>query len=43
MQALRKNYAQVKTAVAIAADVSLNSAMLYGNQFDMDTFLNMFK
>ena len=34
---------EVKTAVAIAADVSLNSSMLYGNQFDMDTFLNMFK
>jgi alkylhydroperoxidase/carboxymuconolactone decarboxylase family protein YurZ len=34
---------EIKTAVAIAADVSLNSAMLYGNQFDMDTFLNMFK
>ena len=34
---------EIKTAVAIAADVSLNSSMLYGNQFDMDTFLKMFE
>ncbi|MFP6802780.1 MAG: carboxymuconolactone decarboxylase family protein [Pseudomonadales bacterium] len=33
---------EIKTAVAIAADVGLNSAMLYGNQFDMDTFMEMF-
>ena len=34
---------EIKTAVAIAADVSLNSSMLYGNQFDIDTFLKMFE
>lgn len=34
---------EIKTAVAIAADVSLNSSMLYGNQFDMDKFLKMFE
>ncbi|MDG0979448.1 MAG: carboxymuconolactone decarboxylase family protein [Halieaceae bacterium] len=34
---------EIKTAVAIAADVSLNSSMLYGSQFDMDTFLKMFE
>lgn len=34
---------EIKTAVAIAADVALNSSMLYGNQFDMDTFLKMFE
>ena len=34
---------EIKTAVAIAADVSLNSSMLYGNQFDMDMFLKMFE
>lgn len=33
---------EIKTAVAIAADVALNSSMLYGNQFDMDAFLKMF-
>jgi AhpD family alkylhydroperoxidase len=33
---------EIKTAVAIAADVALNSSMLYGNQFDMDDFLKMF-
>ena len=33
---------EVKTAVAIAADVALNSSMLYGNQFDMDVFMSMF-
>lgn len=33
---------EIKTAVAIAADVALNSSMLYGNQFDMDAFLEMF-
>ena len=33
---------EIKTAVAIAADVALNSSMLYGNQFDMDTFMKMF-
>ena len=32
---------EIKTAVAIAADVALNSSMLYGNQFDMDTFMQM--
>jgi AhpD family alkylhydroperoxidase len=34
---------EIKTAVAIAADVSLNSSMLYGNQFDMEAFLKMFE
>lgn len=34
---------EIKTAVAIAADVALNSSMLYGNQFDMDTFMQMFE
>ena len=34
---------EIKTAVAIAADVALNSSMLYGNQFDMDTFMKMFE
>ena len=34
---------EIKTAVAIAADVALNSSMLYGNQFDMDEFLKMFE
>lgn len=34
---------EIKTAVAIAADVALNSSMLYGNQFGMDEFLEMFK
>lgn len=33
---------EIKTAVAIAADVALNSSMLYGNQFDMDEFMEMF-
>ena len=33
---------EIKTAVAIAADVALNSSMLYGTQFDMDEFLKMF-
>ena len=33
---------EIKTAVAIAADVALNSSMLYGNQFDMDAFMEMF-
>ena len=33
---------EIKTAVAIAADVALNSSMLYGTQFDMDEFLRMF-
>ena len=33
---------EIKTAVAIAADVALNSSMLYGNQFDMEEFLKMF-
>ena len=33
---------EIKTAVAIAADVALNSSMLYGNQFDMETFIQMF-
>ena len=33
---------EIKTAVAVAADVALNSSMLYGNQFDMDEFLEMF-
>ena len=32
---------EIKTAVAIAADVALNSSMLYGSQFDMDTFMKM--
>ena len=34
---------EIKTAVAIAADVALNSSMLYGSQFDMDKFLKMFE
>ena len=34
---------EIKTAVAIAADVALNSSMLYGSQFDMDTFMKMFQ
>ena len=34
---------EIKTAVAIAADVALNSSMLYGTQFDMGEFLKMFE
>ena len=34
---------EIKTAVAIAADVALNSSMLYGTQFDMDEYLKMFE
>ena len=34
---------EIKTAVAIAADVALNSSMLYGTQFDMEEFLKMFE
>ena len=34
---------EIKTAFAIAADVALNSSMLYGTQFDMDEFLKMFE
>ena len=34
---------ETKTAVAIAADVALNSSMLYGTQFDMDEFMKMFE
>ena len=34
---------EIKTAVAIAADVALNSSMLYDNQFDMETFMKMFE
>lgn len=34
---------EIKTAVAIAADVALNSSMLYGNQFNMEEFLDMFE
>jgi alkylhydroperoxidase/carboxymuconolactone decarboxylase family protein YurZ len=34
---------EIKTAVAIAADVALNSSMLYGSQFDMETFMKMFE
>ena len=34
---------ETKTAVAIAADVALNSSMLYGNQYDMDAFMKMFE
>lgn len=33
---------EIKTALAIAGDVALNSTMLYGNQFDMDDFMEMF-
>ena len=33
---------EIKTAVAIAANVASNSSMLYGNQFDMNEFLRMF-
>ena len=35
--------AEIKTAVAIAADVALNSPMLYGNQYDMGAFMKMFE
>ena len=28
---------EIKTAVAIAADVALNSSMLYGSQYDMES------
>ena len=34
---------EIKTAVAIAADVALNSSILYGTQFDMDEFMKMFE
>ena len=34
---------EIKTAVAIAADVTLNSSMLYGSQYDMETFMQMFE
>ncbi len=34
---------EIKTAVAIAADVALNSSMLYETQIDMDEFLRMFE
>ena len=34
---------EIKTAVAIAADVALNSSMLYGTQSDMDEFMKMFE
>ena len=34
---------EIKTAVAIAADVALNSSMLYGSQYDMETFMQMFE
>ena len=34
---------EIKTEVAIAADVALNSSMLYGTQFDMEEFLKMFE
>ena len=34
---------EIKTAVAIAADVALNSSMLYGTQFGMDEFMKMFE
>ena len=34
---------EIKTALAIAADVALNSSMLYGTQFDMEEFLKMFE
>ena len=34
---------EIKTAVAVAADVALNSSMLYGTQFDMDEFMKMFE
>ena len=34
---------EIKTAVAIAADIALSSSMLYGTQFDMDEFMKMFE
>lgn len=34
---------EIKTAVAIAADVALNSSMLYGSQYDMEIFMQMFE
>jgi AhpD family alkylhydroperoxidase len=34
---------EIKTAVAIAADVALNNSMLYGSQYDMETFMQMFE
>ena len=34
---------EIRTAVAIVADVALNSSMLYGNQLDMENFMKMFE
>ena len=33
---------EVRTAIAIAADVALNSSMLYGSEFDMKEFKKKF-
>ena len=33
---------EVKTAIAIAADVALNSSMLYGSEYDMREFKKKF-
>ena len=33
---------EVRTAIAIAADVALNSSMLYGSEFDMEEFKKKF-
>ena len=34
---------EIKTAIAIAADVALNSSMLYGSEYDMEKFKKMFE
>ena len=34
---------EIKTAVAIAADVALNSSMIYGNHNDKETYMKMFE
>ena len=33
---------EIRTAIAIAADVALNSSMLYGSEFDMEEFKKKF-
>ena len=38
------NFAKGEAALSvIAADVALNSSMLYGNQYDMEAFMKMFE
>lgn len=34
---------EIKTAIAIAADVALYSSMLYGSEYDMEKFKKMFE